>query len=135
MEGDEPEEAHSPLLSDYIYRWLDNALDSGITEREFWDMTIAELERAFKSKRRIQEAKEKEKAIYNYILADLIGRSVARIQSSVNKMPDISEAYPWLFDSEEVQEKKQEKKDELSALRFKQFAQFHNKKFMEVAKD
>ena len=98
-------------------------------------MTIAELERAFKSKKRIQEAQEREKAIYNYILADLIGRSVARIQSSVSKMPDISEAYPWLFDSQEIQEKKQEKKDDLSALRFKLFAQSHNKKFQEVAKD
>lgn len=97
-------------------------------------MTIAELERAFQSKRRIQEAKEKERAIYDYELANLIGRSLARLQSSVNTMPDISEAYPWLFDSQEIQEKKQEKKDELSALRFKLFAQSHNKK-LEVAKE
>lgn len=135
MEGDEPKTAHSPFISDYIYKWLDNALDSGITEYEFWNMTIAELERAFQSKRRIQEAKEKEKAIYDYILADLIGRSIARMQSSANHMPEIGEAYPWLFDSEEVQEQKQAKKDELSALRFKLFAQSHNKKFLEVAKD
>lgn len=98
-------------------------------------MTIAELERAFQSKRRIQEAKEKEKAVYDYILADLIGRSMARLHSSTNKMPDISDAYPWLFDSEEIQEKKQEKKDELSALRFKLFAQSHNQKFSEVANE
>lgn len=104
-------------------------MDSGISEYDFWNMTIAELERAFKSKKRIQEAKEKERAVFDYILADLIGRSVARIQSSANHMPDISEAYPWLFDSKEVQEKKQEKKDELSVLRFKLFAQSHNKKF------
>ena len=98
-------------------------------------MTLGEVERAFKSKKRVQEAHEKEKAIYDYILADMIGRSMARIQSSANKMPEISEAYPWLFDTQEVQEKKQEKKDELSALRFKLFAQSHNKKFKEVAKD
>jgi hypothetical protein len=98
-------------------------------------MTLGEVERAFKSKKRVQEAHEKEKAIYDYILADMIGRSMARIQSSANKMPEISEAYPWLFDTQEMQEKKQEKKDELSALRFKLFAQSHNKKFKEVAKD
>lgn len=98
-------------------------------------MTINELERALNSKKRIQEAKEKEKAIYDYILADLMGRSFARTQSSANKMPELNEAYPWLFDSQEVQEKKQEKKDELSVLRFKLFAQSHNKKYTEVAKD
>lgn len=98
-------------------------------------MTIGEVERAFKSKKRVQESKEKEKAIYDYILADLIGKSMARMYSSTNKMPEISEAYPWLFDSQEMQEKKQEKKDELSALRFKLFAQSHNKKYTEVAKD
>ena len=135
MEEDESTETHSHLISDYIYKWLDNALDSGISEYDFWNMTIAELERLFKSKKRIQEAKEKEKAVFDYILADLIGRSVARTQSSVNQMPELGDVYPWLFDSEEIQEQKQKKKDELSALRFKLFAQSHNKKFTEVAKD
>lgn len=98
-------------------------------------MTIAELERLFTSKKRVLHSQEKEKAIYDYILADMIGRSVARTQSSQNKMPDISEAYPWLFDSQEIEEAKQKKKDELSAIRFKLFVKSHNKKFTEVAKD
>lgn len=135
MEGEDEPHAHSPFFSDYVYKWLDNALDSGISESDFWNMTLGEVERAFKSKKRIQEAHEKEKAIYDYILADLIGRSVARTQSSANKMPDISEAYPWLFSSQEIEEKKQEKKDELSAIRFKLFVSSFNKKFQEVAKD
>lgn len=76
------------------------------------------------------------KATFDYALADLIGRSVARIYNSSNKMPDISEVFPTLFDSEEVKQKKQEKQVELSALRFKQFAQSFNQKFnKEVAKD
>lgn len=51
-------------------------------------------------------------------------------------MPDISEVFPTLFDSEEAKQRKQEKKAELSALRFKQFAQSFNQKFnKEVAKD
>ena len=98
-------------------------------------MTIAELERAFGSKRRVQEAKEKEKAVFDYIMADLIGKSIARLHSSANVMPDIGTVYPWLFDSEEVQQQKQEKKDELSALRFKLFARSHNQKYSEVAKN
>ena len=92
-------------------------------------MTIAELDRLIESKKRIQKREQQDKASFDYILADLIGRSVARLYSSSARMPEISAAYPTLFDSEEIQEQKQEKKDELSALRFKQFAQSYNKKF------
>lgn len=92
-------------------------------------MTIAELERLFASRLRIEKKKAQERASFDYILADLIGRSVSRLYSSSNNMPEISEAYPSLFDSKEIQEKKQEQMDKLSALRFKQYANFHNKKF------
>ena len=92
-------------------------------------MTLAELERAINSKRRVEKIRAQEKASFDYILADLIGRSFARTQSSANRMPEISEVYPSLFDSEEIQEKKQEKQAELSALRFKLFAESYNKKF------
>ena len=99
-------------------------------------MTIAELDRLIKSKKRIQKREQQDKASFDYILADLIGRSMARLYSSSARMPEISAAYPTLFDSEEIQEKKQEKKNELSALRFKQFAQAYNKKFnKEVGKE
>lgn len=96
-------------------------------------MTIAELERLIESKKRVKAQKDKEKASFDYILADLIGRSVSRVYSSSNKYPEIHEVYPTLFDSEEIQEKKQEQLDELSALRFKQFAQAYSKN-KEVAK-
>ena len=78
--------------------------------------------------------KAQERASFDYILADLIGRSVARIHSSSNQLPEISEAYPTLFDSKEIEERKATKKAELSALRFKQFAASFNKKFKEEAK-
>ena len=99
-------------------------------------MTIAELDRLIESKKRIQKREQQDKASFDYILADLIGRSVARLYSSSARIPEISAAYPTLFDSEEIQEKKQEKKNKLSALRFKQFAQAYNKKFnKEVGKE
>ena len=100
----------------------------GIAEFDFWNMTIAELTRAFNSKLRMEKKHAQEQATYDYILADLIGRSISRVYSSSAKMPDISEAYPTLFDSQEIAEKKQEQKAKLSALRFKQYADFHNKK-------
>ena len=96
-------------------------------------MTLAELERLSESKRRTEKVKLQEKAAFDYTLADLIGRSVARLQSSANKMPDISAVYPTLFDSQEIEEKKAKKQAELSALRFKLFAQAHNKKFNKEA--
>lgn len=126
MDEDEDTLPHSQFLySNHVYKWLNNALDYGITEADFWNMTIGELTRAFESKRRI----EQERATYDYILADLIGRSIARLYSSSNTMPDISTVYPTVFDSEEVKAQQQAKLDELSALRFKQFAQTFNSRF------
>ena len=89
-------------------------------------MTIAELTRAINSKKRLQKEELQLKASFDYKLADLIGRSIGRLQSSTITMPDISSVYPTLFDSEEIEEIKQENKDKLSALRFMQFAQCHN---------
>lgn len=132
MAGDDN---HSPqLFSDYIFKYLDNALDFGISEAEFWDMTLAELERLTKSKLRVEKARAQEKATFDYILADLIGKSIGRMFSSSVTYPEISEVYPSLFEKEDMQEKKQEKKAELSALRFKHFAESYNKRFKEVQK-
>lgn len=97
-------------------------------------MTLAELERAIESKKRVEKVRLQEKASFDYILADLIGRSVGRLYSSSTKIPEMHEAYPTLFDTENLEEKKQEQLAELSALRFKQFANSYNKRFKEVAK-
>ena len=95
-------------------------------------MSIAELIRQIESKKRIEKRTLQERATYDYILADLIGRSIARIHSSVNKLPSLEDAYNGLFDSEELKEERQRQIDELSAIRFRQFAQHFNKKFEEV---
>lgn len=92
-------------------------------------MTLSEAIRAVESAKRMQKAKAQETASFHYILADLIGRSVARIHSSSNTMPSLHEVYPSLFDSEEMQEQRQKKTDELSVLRFKLFAQSFNDRF------
>jgi hypothetical protein len=52
-----------------------------------------------------------------------------------NKLPDLEEAYPSLFDDTDRAEKKAEVKENLSALRFKQFALSYNKRFKEVVKE
>lgn len=84
------------------------------------------------SKKRVEKKQLQEKASFDYILADLVGKSIGRLYHSSNNMPDISAAYPSLFDSQEIQEQKQEKKAELSALRFRLFADSFNQKYKEV---
>lgn len=98
-------------------------------------MTLAELTRAINNKKRLLKEEMQFKATLDYTLADLIGKSISRIYNSANIMPDISDVYPSLFNSKEIEEIKQENKDKLSVLRFKQFATCHNSKFKkEVAK-
>lgn len=92
-------------------------------------MTIAEITRMAKSKQRTTITASKERAVFDYLLADLIGKSVSRIYSNSARMPELYEVYPSLFEQEDIEEKKQEQRDTLSALRFKQFAQSYNKRF------
>lgn len=101
----------------------------GISEHDFWCMTFAELERVLASKKRVMVTEAKQRATFDYVLADLVGRSVSRIYSSSAKLPEIAQVYPALFDNEEIQEKKAERQAELSILRFKQFADSYNKRF------
>ena len=96
-------------------------------------MTIAELIRAIDSYKRCYKAQERQQAAFDYILADAVGRSVARLYSSSARMPKLYELYPSLFDGEEAQEHEQAKRDELSAIRFRQFAQAHNNKIKGAA--
>lgn len=124
------------MFSDFIYQLLENSLDIGITEFDFWQMTIAELERAFESKKRVLEREEqkqaKQKAMYDYIHAELVGRSIARCFSKNNKYPAIYEAYPTLFDSKEFEEKRETTEALRFAAELRQFANFHNSKLQEV---
>ena len=92
-------------------------------------MTIAEITRMAKSKQRTTITASKERAVFDYLLADLIGKSVSRIYSNSARMPELYEVYPSLFEQKDIEEKKQEQRDTLSALRFKQFAQSYNKRF------
>lgn len=95
-------------------------------------MTLAELDRFFKSRARVIKAQEQKQASFDYILADTIGRSIARIYNSSNKMPSIEEVYRTLFDSEEIRAAKAARDRERFVASLQQFAQTHNK---EVGKD
>ena len=92
-------------------------------------MTIAELNRAIGSFNRVKRIEAQERATYDYLLADLIGHSIGRMRSASVTYPEISDVYPTLFDAEAIRQKKQEQKQALSALRFKQFAHSYNTRF------
>lgn len=121
-----------------IERLLDNALDYGIKEYEFWEMTLTEIERQMKSNIRVRKYEEKKQAIFNYIQANLIVKGVSLVLGDKSKYPPIEEVYPELFadEVESRQAKIEEQKMSLSALRFKQYANFHNSKYTkEVSKE
>ena len=125
MDGDDD----SPFLfTNKMERWLETALVYGISEFDFWNMTIAELRRAVEAKQKVEKLELKQKAIYDYKLANLIAIGFA------NRLPDIWEMYPTLFDSEEEIQKREQKQAELSALRFINFAESFNKRFTEATK-
>ena len=133
-------ETHSPkTLSELVYEMLDTALDYGITEERFWDMTFAEIQRAVNSAIRVRKLKNQEKATYDYILANLIAKGVSKVLGDKGSYPSVEEAYPGVFDDviAERKAKIEEQKMNLSALRFKQFAQSYNSNFKnkEVAND
>lgn len=108
-------------------------MDYGIKESEFWEMTLAELQRCFDSKHRIELKEAQERASFDYILAQLFTRGVGCLFSSDATMPTVFEVYPMLFEEQQKEQKEKviEQKALLSSLRFKQFADAHNKRFSE----
>jgi hypothetical protein len=115
---------------------LDNALDWGLSEHDFWNMTLGELDRYIDSRKRQEEHRLKERATMDYTLALLIGRAVAG-SSEENPFPDLYEVYPALFFEEHKQKEETEadRLSELSALRFIQFAESFNSKFDKEANE
>ncbi len=87
-------------------------------------MTKAEVERY------LQGAvwRMKQKAQFDYSLADLIGASVARVLDSGNKYPSLYEVYPHLFEEEKQEQAKEDVATTNSINNFMAFAMAHNAK-------
>lgn len=110
---------------------LMTALDFGLSELDFWDMTPGEVVRYINSRSKVKRIEAQERASYDYILANLIVKGVGITLGSKETMPKVQEVYPGIFDDliKEQEEKLQEKRAQLSALRFRQFAQSYNKNY------
>ncbi len=106
---------------------LQPSLNLGLEEQKFWEMTVAEIDRF------IQGAtwRIRSQAQFDYILADLIGISVARVISKEAQFPSIEKVYPHIFEEKELEEIEKQKKEEEVAVtnsknRFLEFALKHN---------
>ena len=93
-------------------------------------MTLAELERAVASKKRIRRLEAREKAQYDHVLGQLIGIACGKAFGSVKKeYPSLDAAYPSLFTAEEILKRKQEQQAGQLALKFRQFAESFNSRY------
>ena len=91
-------------------------------------MTLAEIQRYINSYNRQKKIELQIKAKFDYTLADLVGASVGRIHNKSVTFPTIEEAYPWLYNDEEIIAKREEQKTNISVQRFMQFASNFNKR-------
>lgn len=123
------------MFSDYMDDWLKDFLDMGITEWQFWDMTITELNNHAESYARVQKRKAKEKAFADYRLADLIGYSMARLYSKEATYPEIYDVYPAIFDREVIEEARQEEQNKRTYEWLKQFTDSFNNSKSKEGKD
>lgn len=94
-------------------------------------MTLGEVTRAIKSKMRVKKVEAQERATFDYILADLVGLSVGRFIAKELDYPTLEEVYPSLFTEQAKSRKEAQaaKATELSIIRLKQYANFHNEKY------
>ena len=106
----------------------------GLSELDFWEMTVGEVIRYIEARKEIEKRQAQEKASYDYLQATLISKGFAIAMGSKDTFPTIEEVYVGLFDDMR-EEKIRQHKMELSAIRFKNFMQSHNKKYEEVQTD
>jgi hypothetical protein len=104
---------------------LQPAINVGLTEFDFWSMTLIEVNRYIEG----AEWRMRTKAQYDYALANLIGISVGRVMSNEIEFPPIEDVYTNLFEKpneEEVKSKQEEIAITNSTNRFMEFALKHN---------
>ena len=112
-------------MMDIALSLLQPAINMGLSEFDFWEMTKAEVERYLEG----AIWRLKTRAQFDYSLADLFGASVARLFDSNAEFPTLYKAYPNLFDEEEKPEAEQEEIATTNSINnFLAFAMEHNAK-------
>ena len=109
-------------------------MEYGLKERDFWEMTPAEVAREVSAINRARTIALQERATFDYIHAQLITKGVSIVLGDKTPFPQIHDVYPNIFDSviEEQKAKIAEQKAKLSASRFRQFAQSYNNRHKQM---
>lgn len=115
-------------MKDLALELLQPAINMGLDEFKFWDMTVAEIERYLDG----ALWRMKTKAQFDYSLADLLGASMGRLLDSGIEFPSIYQVYPHLFEEEKIEEEKQDAATTNSINNFLAFAMAHNSKLKGV---
>ena len=112
-------------MMDIALQLLQPAINLGLSEADFWEMTKAEVERYLEG----AVWRMKVKAQFDYSLADLIGASIARLFDSNAQFPTLQQAYPNLYEEEVVPEAEKEEIATTNSINnFLAFAMEHNAK-------
>lgn len=82
---------------------LIQCLAIGLSRQEFFNSTLKEVTQYVEAYNKQQQSKLEEQAYFDWMLANLIGSSVARLMSKDAKFPKLEEAYPFVKDNKQQQ--------------------------------
>jgi hypothetical protein len=82
---------------------LIQCLAIGLSRQEFFNSTLKEVTQYVEAYNKQQQSKLEEQAYFDWMLANLIGSSVARLMSKDAKFPKLEEAYPFVKDNKPQQ--------------------------------
>lgn len=97
---------------------------AGVSEADFWQMTIGEASRAFDA----YLLRRKDQAYFAYTNAMAVGLFVGSMFSSSHQPPTIEDIYPEIFPKDE-EEEEQVQPTEKSVENFMKFANAINERF------
>ena len=107
-------------MEEVILSLLDQAIKIGLDERDFWEMTIAEVGRWSEGVAHRKNQSNKEVANMMWLLPQLISSAIGSLFDKNATYPRIEEVFPDLFENDPEVEKR--KKMERSAINIIQFA-------------
>ena len=112
--------------------FLKGCMRKGINEDTFWSSTYGELMRQIESIKDSEMDESRQKAFFDYRLANLIGISIGRLMSKEVEFPDIEKIYPELFSDEKTIEERRKAEEKRKAqqirARLLEYASWHNNK-------
>ena len=102
------------------------ALQCGINILDYWFLTYGEIVDTVKAFREVDRLRIREVATFNYSLATLISKGIARVLDGKSDYPSLKGAYPGIFT--DIDETPVQQNAEIMKERFMKYAEANNKK-------